>query len=284
MGRIAWYKRDPSAALRGMRLLTPEQRGIYNTVLDLIYDSANELVDDDRFVAGNCNCDIRVYRRVKKSLIEAGKIYIEAGCIHNSTADEVVVECLDRVESSRNAALAKHKKAKAENEDRGLATGIANGVGKPELSDSYRPMSDDDLFENNELDCAAAHAKVLPYKSKSKKDSESDRDSESNKPKTESDTKAAPNGANGRQYVFEGKLFRLTSKDFKQWQEAYSHIDLMAELFNLDSHYDRTLEGDDRKNIYHRMSGAIRKRNLKAMQEEKANPVVTGQRKRLELF
>jgi len=32
-----WYKRDPNAALEGMAVLTLEERGAYNTVLDLIY-------------------------------------------------------------------------------------------------------------------------------------------------------------------------------------------------------------------------------------------------------
>ena len=113
MGIIAWYKRDPSAALRGMRSLTPEERGVYNTILDLIYDSANELIDDDRFMAGNCNCDVRVYRRVKKRLLHMEKLYVEGGYLRNRTADEAVATLLAKHISNRNAALIKHGKLKA---------------------------------------------------------------------------------------------------------------------------------------------------------------------------
>ena len=37
MGVVKWYKRDPNAALTGMASLTLEERGAYNTILDLIY-------------------------------------------------------------------------------------------------------------------------------------------------------------------------------------------------------------------------------------------------------
>ena len=37
MGTLKWYKRDPDAALSGMFELTLEERGAYNTILDLIY-------------------------------------------------------------------------------------------------------------------------------------------------------------------------------------------------------------------------------------------------------
>lgn len=171
MGMIGWYKRDPAAALRGMRSLTPEQRGIYNTVLDLIYDSANELIDDDRFVAGNCNCDIRVYRRVKKHLIEAEKLYVAEGFLRNYTADEAVANLLAKHTSNRNAALIKHGKLKPEDKK------------NKDLADAHAH--------------ADAHAKRVPYKIKNKKESESNTDSESIIRDSESDTKHSPDEPGG---------------------------------------------------------------------------------------
>ena len=44
-----WYKRDPNAALEGMAVLTLEERGAYNTVLDLIYTHDGSVDDDDRY-------------------------------------------------------------------------------------------------------------------------------------------------------------------------------------------------------------------------------------------
>lgn len=106
MGQIKWYKRDPDAALEGMRELSLEERGAYNTILDLIYVRDGNLPDDDRFIAGWLGVDMRVWRRIKKSLIQRGKLYIADGQIRNSRADAVVLEALARVVSAADAGRA----------------------------------------------------------------------------------------------------------------------------------------------------------------------------------
>lgn len=105
MGRISWYKRDPDAALSGMFELTLEERGAYNTVLDLIYSRANELPDDDRWIAGWLRVDVRVWKRIKRVLIERGKLYLDEGTIRNARADVEVLSALSRVTSAQEAGL-----------------------------------------------------------------------------------------------------------------------------------------------------------------------------------
>ncbi len=112
MGQLKWYKRDPDAALSGMMGLTLEQRGAYNTVLDLIYTRDDNLLDDDRFIAGWCGVDIRVWRRIKQQLIGAGKLRIEAGLIRNFRATSEVDAALSRVASSSDAARTRWDKSK----------------------------------------------------------------------------------------------------------------------------------------------------------------------------
>lgn len=70
-----------------MRELTPEERGVYNGILDLIYATGNKLPDDSRFVAGQLQLDGRLYRRVRARLLALGKLYIEGGIIRNRRAD-----------------------------------------------------------------------------------------------------------------------------------------------------------------------------------------------------
>lgn len=139
MGDVKWYKRDPDAALQGMFELTLEERGAYNTVLDLIYTRANDLPDDDRWIAGWLRVDVRVWKRIRNRLIDAEKIYIEAGTIRNKRADVEVLAALSRVASARDAgqASARSKAPKSNsksNENRQLsltpveapvATGVA---------------------------------------------------------------------------------------------------------------------------------------------------------------
>ena len=138
MGKIRWYKRDPDAALAGMMRLTLEQRGAYNTVLDLIYSMAGALPDDDHFIAGWCHCDMRVWKRIKTVLLETGKIYLKDGCIRNSRADVEVLDALGRVLSAKDAghASARSRAGKSDGESSG-----SNGLGGTDVGTSVeRPF------------------------------------------------------------------------------------------------------------------------------------------------
>lgn len=106
MGSIKWYKRDPDAALQGMFELSLEERGAYNTVLDLIYAKANKLPDDDRFVAGWMRVDVRVWRRIKLRLIALRKLRVDAGFLRNGRADVEVDRAILRGLSASDAGRA----------------------------------------------------------------------------------------------------------------------------------------------------------------------------------
>jgi hypothetical protein len=77
---MKFYKRDPDRALAGMAALNSAQRGIYNSIIDLLYardgilPCAND--DDDRRIAKNITVDIREWRCIKRQLMELGKIRI----------------------------------------------------------------------------------------------------------------------------------------------------------------------------------------------------------------
>lgn len=73
-----WYKRDVRKAIDGMALLTPEERGCYNTLIDHQYLMGGPLRDDDRYLAGLMNCDVRVWRRVKQQLLDKGRIALRS--------------------------------------------------------------------------------------------------------------------------------------------------------------------------------------------------------------
>ena len=90
MGVIKWYKRDPNAALTGMASLTLEERGAYNTVLDLIYAHGGAIDDDSKFIAGWLRVDVRVWRRIRRRLIEGGKLYANGPTLRNARADREV--------------------------------------------------------------------------------------------------------------------------------------------------------------------------------------------------
>jgi uncharacterized protein YdaU (DUF1376 family) len=103
MGKIRWYKRDPNAALTGMAVLTLEERGAYNTILDLIYAFEGNLKDDERQIAGWMRCDVRRWRRIRRRLIDLEKLYLHGGCLHNERADRELDASQHRY---RSAAIA----------------------------------------------------------------------------------------------------------------------------------------------------------------------------------
>jgi Protein of unknown function (DUF1376) len=110
MGVIKWYKRDPNAALTGMANLTLEERGAYNTVLDLIYAHDGAVDDDDKFIAGWLRVDVRVWRRIRKRLLGEKKLYVNGSTLRNREIDAVQLRALSAAEAART----KHAKSKAE--------------------------------------------------------------------------------------------------------------------------------------------------------------------------
>lgn len=76
---MKFYKRDPDRALAGMAELTLEQRGAYNTLLDLLYSRDGMVPDDDFRVAKMMSCHTREWVRIKAQLIKIGKVWVEDG-------------------------------------------------------------------------------------------------------------------------------------------------------------------------------------------------------------
>jgi uncharacterized protein YdaU (DUF1376 family) len=103
MGDIRWYKRDPDAALAGMAMLTLEECGAYNLILDLIYSREGNLKDDNHEMARLLRCDIRVWKRIRRRLMDLGKLYVHAGDLHNARADQEIDAAQHRLYAAREA-------------------------------------------------------------------------------------------------------------------------------------------------------------------------------------
>lgn len=76
MSRLAWHPRYHRDALDGMELMTLEDRGAYTTLLDMMYDRAGPVPDEDRMLAGQMLVSTRAWRIIRARLIEAGKIEV----------------------------------------------------------------------------------------------------------------------------------------------------------------------------------------------------------------
>jgi len=113
MAEIRWYKRDPTAALEGMANLTLEQRGVYNTILDLIYAKGGSVDDDPKFLCWWLRCDVRVWKRIRQDLLDANKLYLNGNTLRNRRADHEVGEARHRMNMAAKAGLASAAKRRA---------------------------------------------------------------------------------------------------------------------------------------------------------------------------
>jgi len=77
MSRFDWHPRHHRAALDGMRCLTLEEKGAYNTLLDLMYERGGPVPDDQRWLAGWMGCSLRKWTSLRAALIVKGKIVAE---------------------------------------------------------------------------------------------------------------------------------------------------------------------------------------------------------------
>lgn len=69
-----FYRRDAAAALEGMSLMSLEQRGVYNTVIDLLYLTWRPLEDNPKYIAGHCGCAVQKLNPILRQLVEMGKL------------------------------------------------------------------------------------------------------------------------------------------------------------------------------------------------------------------
>lgn len=121
-----WYKRDPDAALAGMAELTFEERGAYNSILDLLYSRDGDVPDDDVRVARMIACHWRTWAALKARLIELGKLRIEDGKITARRVQETLKEASELSEKQRKKAAQRWQKEKSPNENNATSDATGN--------------------------------------------------------------------------------------------------------------------------------------------------------------
>jgi uncharacterized protein YdaU (DUF1376 family) len=79
-----FYQKNIGDWLSGVKGMTLEIEGAYSRFIDHLYHRGKPFPDDDRFMSAVMSIPVRVWKRVKTVLIEAGKIIVKAGCLTNS--------------------------------------------------------------------------------------------------------------------------------------------------------------------------------------------------------
>jgi uncharacterized protein YdaU (DUF1376 family) len=108
MSVLPYHKRYHSDALAGFMPLTLEERGAYQTLLDMMYDRGGPLIDNERLLAGYMNCSLRKWRQIRDQLIEKGKIFVNRdGLISNSRARKEI----ENASKTQHFHRCRHRKA-----------------------------------------------------------------------------------------------------------------------------------------------------------------------------
>ena len=97
MVRITWFPETVERVLRLIENFTLEEVGAAEVVRALIVANQDHLRDDDRFIAGNLRLDIRVWRRIKRKLVQGGELTVEGDFLRGREATEMVADIVARM-------------------------------------------------------------------------------------------------------------------------------------------------------------------------------------------
>lgn len=98
---VRWYADD---FLSGCFDLTPDERGVYITIISQIISEGGPIDDDDRRNARMSNCSQRKFRTIKLTLIEAGKLRMIGGKIGQKRTEKELNSARTRSESATESA------------------------------------------------------------------------------------------------------------------------------------------------------------------------------------
>lgn len=91
MSKSPWFKFETAPFLDGVAALTAAERGVYITLLALIYDSDGPINGDVRWLSRRTGMSAPTLRRVIDRLVEMGKLHVtDDGEISNKTARNVI--------------------------------------------------------------------------------------------------------------------------------------------------------------------------------------------------
>lgn len=116
MSGAAWIKFFPSDWLAGTVGLSALEKGVYITLLALIYDKGGPIRLNTRVLARRCETTPAAFMEALQTLLEDGKIVESNGEIFNKKAEKIIRDAEVRIEKARKGGLAKAGRKVEENQ------------------------------------------------------------------------------------------------------------------------------------------------------------------------
>jgi uncharacterized protein YdaU (DUF1376 family) len=120
MSVLPWHKHYHADALNGMASLPVDLRGVYYTILDLIYDRQGPLAESDSMMAARMCCSVRKWVSYRDALIRMDKITMDSeGRIINKRAENELKTSRKLAENGAKGGRARSENAKEHNKNNG---------------------------------------------------------------------------------------------------------------------------------------------------------------------
>jgi len=116
MSATSWIKFFPTDWLHGTRMLTPVEKGVYITLIAMMYDEQGPIPLNARRLSRECNMLPNAFSKALEVLVEMGKLTIEDNAIFNEKTGKILGDMLGRSEKARKGGLAKARKKAEENQ------------------------------------------------------------------------------------------------------------------------------------------------------------------------
>lgn len=119
-----WFRFFPSDWISGVSGLSAAERGVYVTLLAIMYDHGAPVFRDDARLSRQCGLPKAGFVRALDGLIKTGKIIFENGCLFNFRVKTELTERENRKLTSSDAAKSrweKHKKKQDSTDENALS-------------------------------------------------------------------------------------------------------------------------------------------------------------------
>lgn len=117
MSEMPFIKFFPGDFLGGTGGLSPAERGVYITILCLIWENDGPVDMDDARLARRCGMPKAAFLKAMTALIDEGKLHRTGSGISNDRAEKTLMDRRNRIKNATHAANSRHHAQTEKNEE-----------------------------------------------------------------------------------------------------------------------------------------------------------------------